>query len=328
MPTLDRRTLLRLALAAPALAGLRPAAAQQRAWPSRQITIVVPYGPGGAADTVCRAVFARVSEIVGVPIVVDNRTGGNTVIGSQHAVQQPHDGYTFLVNSSQLLVNPVLMTNLPLDFRTAFLPVTRLARFPQVLAVRRDFPANNLQEFIAYARQRPGAVNYGTPPGAGMGQMAGELLQARAGIRIQHVAYRLATDAAREVASGTLDAVILTTSTIAPHLQAGRVRILGVGSAERSPFLPEVPTFAEQGLTGFSMDDWSGLFAPGGVPQPIVARMQALVAEAARDAGVVQRLSALGSVLVADDPAQFGSWLAEQRALLEQLIQDANITLT
>ena len=327
MPILDRRGLLGLCMAAPAVLCTSPAAAQ-RAWPSRNVTIVVPYGPGGAADTVCRAIFARVAETLGQTFVIDNRTGGNTVIGAQHALQQPHDGYTFLVNSSQLLVNPVLMTNLPLDFRTAFVPVTRLARFPQVLAVRRDFPAANLQEFIAHARQRPGAVNYGTPPGAGMGQMTGELLQARTGIRIQHVAYRLATDAAREVASGTLDAVILTTSTIQPHLQAGRVRILGLTSAERSPVLPDVPTFAEQGLQGFSMDDWSGLFAPSGVPQPIIARMQALVAEAARDAAVIQRLSAVGSVLVADEPAQFGSWLNEQRSLLEQLIRDANIRLT
>ncbi|WP_270933357.1 Bug family tripartite tricarboxylate transporter substrate binding protein [Falsiroseomonas oryzae] len=327
MPSLERRPLLAAALAMPALLHGRMASAQ-RAWPSRSVTIVVPYGPGGAADTVCRAVFARVADIVGQPVVVDNRTGGNTVIGSQHAFQQPHDGYTFLVNSSQLLVNPVLMTNLPLDFRTAFLPVTRLARFPQVLAVRRDFPAASLQEFIVHARQRPGAVNYGTPPGAGMGQMAGELLQARAGIRIQHVAYRLATDAAREVATGTLDAVILTTSTINPYLQGGRVRVLGVTSAERSPMLPDVPTFAEQGLPGFSMEDWSGLFAPSGVPQPVIARMQAVVAEAARDQAVIQRLSAVGSILVADEPAQFASWLNEQRTLLEQLIRDANITLS
>jgi tripartite-type tricarboxylate transporter receptor subunit TctC len=326
MPGMNRRGMLGLCLGAPALIATGAARAQP-AWPARSVTIVVPYGPGGAADTVVRAVFVRVAELIGQNVIVDNRTGGNTVIGSMHAFQQPHDGYTFLVNSSQLLVNPILMTNLPLDYRTAFVPVTRLARFPQVLAVRRDFPANNLQEFIAHARTRPGQVNYGTPPGAGMGQMAGELLQKMTGVRLQHVAYRLATDAAREVASGTLDAVILTTSTIRPHLDAGRVRILGVPSTQRSPALPDVPTFQEQGLAGFSMDDWSGLFAASGTPQPIIARMHRAIAEASQHPPVVQRLSALGSVLVADDPAEFASWLNGQRTLLEQLIREANITL-
>jgi tripartite-type tricarboxylate transporter receptor subunit TctC len=291
------------------------------------VTIVVPYGPGGAADTVCRAVFGRVSELLGQPVVVDNRTGGNTMIGSVYAHQQAHDGHAFLVNSSQILVNPVLMTSLPLDLRTAFAPVTRLARFPQVIAVRRDFPASNLAEFIEHARRNPAAVNYGTPPGAGMGQMAGELLAKRAGIRLQHVAYRLATDAARETAAGSLDCCILTTSTIQPYVQSNRVRVLGVTSAERSPVLPDVPALTELGFPGFRMEDWSGLFAPGGVPQPVISRMHALVAEAARDPAVVQRLSALGSVLVADDPATFGTWLDEQRGLLEQIIRDASITL-
>jgi len=324
--TIDRRQILGLGLAMPTLLRAATATAQPR-WPARAVTIVVPFGAGGAADTVVRAVYARVAEIAGQPVVVDNRTGGNTVIGMQHAFQQPHDGYTFLIASSQILVNPVLMRDLPLDLRTSFQPVTRLARFPQVLAVRRDFPANTLQEFIAHARQNPGRVNYGTPPGAGMGQMAGEHLAKRAGIQLQHVAYRLATDAAREAATGTLDAVILTTSTIKPHLDAGRVRILGVTSTERSAMLPDVPTFAEQGLTGFSLDDWSGLFAPNGVPQPIVAQMRSLVAEAIRHPPVVQRLSALGAVLVGDETAAFASWLNEQRTLLEQLIRDANITL-
>lgn len=326
MEGLKRRGMLGLCLGVPALIGPGRARAQA-AWPTRNVTIVVPYGPGGAADTVCRAVFARVSEILGQAVVIDNRTGGNTVIGAQYAFQQPHDGYTFFVNSSQLLVNPVLMTNLPLNLRTAFVPVTRLARFPQVLAVRHDFPAATLQEFIAHARTRPGEVNYGTPPGAGMGQMTGELLQKMTGIRLQHVAYRLATDAARDVGAGTLDAAIMTTSTIRPFVQSGRVRILGLTSAQRSPALPDVPTFQEQGLAGFSMDDWSGLFAGSGTPAPIIARMHAVIAEASRSPAVVERLSALGSVLVADEPAEFGAWLEGQRTLLEQLIREANITL-
>ncbi|HEV7268241.1 MAG TPA: tripartite tricarboxylate transporter substrate binding protein [Falsiroseomonas sp.] len=326
MAGLNRRGVLGLCLGAPVLVGAGTARAQP-AWPAKGLTIVVPYGAGGAADTVCRTVFARVSELLGQPVVIDNRTGGNTVIGSAHAFQQPHDGYTFLVNSSQLLVNPILLTNLPLDFRTAFTPVTRLAAFPQVLAVRRDFPAANLQEYIAHARTRPGQVNYGTPPGAGMGQMAGELLQKMNGVRLQHVAYRLATDAAREVAAGGLDSAIMTTSTIRPYAEGARVRIIGVTSARRSGALPDVPTFQEQGQQGFSMEDWSGLFAGNGTPQPIIARLQGVIAAATRHPPVVERLSALGSVLVADEPEQFASWLNGQRVLLEQLIREANITL-
>lgn len=322
----SRRDVLKAALAAPLL--LRAGATHsQEAWPNRPVHIIVPYGAGGAADTVCRVVFAKASEQLKQSFVIENRTGGNTVVGSSAALQAPKDGYTFLINSSQVIVNPVLMKDLPFDFRTSFVPVTRMAAYPQVVAVRKDFPAATIEEYLAHAKANPGKVTFGTPPAAGMGHMAGALIQNRTGVRLVHAPYRLATEAVRDVSGGHLDSVILTTSTIQPALQGNTVRVLAITSAKRSPALPDVPTLAERVLPGFDMDDWTGVFAATGVPPPIIQQMQSAVAQASRDPAVVARLSPLGTNILGDSTDAFASFLDAQRDVLTRLIADANIKL-
>jgi tripartite-type tricarboxylate transporter receptor subunit TctC len=323
---LNRRTVLTGLLAAPAILRVSQASAQAK-WPAQPIHMLVPYGPGGAADTVCRTVFTRVSEILGQPFVIENRTGGNTVVAASATLQAPPDGYTVMVNSSQVIVNPILMTDVPFDFRTAFVPITKLSSYPQVLAVRTDFPAQTLADYVEYARQHPGDVTCGTPPSAGMGHMACAQFQRLKDIKLEHVPYRIATEAARDVAGGTLDSVFLTVSTIQPPLQSGKVRILAVTSARRVPTLPDKPTFAENGMPGFDMDDWNGLFAAKGVPDDILAKMQAAIAEACKDPAVVARLTPLGTQLVGSTTAQFEAFLKEQTEVLSEVIRQANIKL-
>jgi len=326
MPHPTRRAVVTSLLAAPALLRAGLASAQAK-WPSQAIHMMVPYGPGGAADTVCRTVFARVSEIIGQPIVIENRTGGNTVVAASATLQAATDGYTFMVNSSQVIVNPVLLTDVPFDFRTAFVPITKLSSYPQVLAVRSDFPAQTIAEYIDYAKKHPKDVTCGTPPAAGMGHMACALFQQLQVIELEHVPYRIATEAVRDVSGGTLDSIFMTISTTQPALQANRVRVLGVTSAKRSPALPNAPTFAESGMPGFDMDDWNGLFAAKGVPNEILVKMQAVIAEASRDPAVVARLAPLGTQLIGDTTAQFEVFLRQQTEVLTKLIKDANIKL-
>ena len=324
MSGLSRRSLLAGGLATPFLA---TSGFAQTEWPKGPIRWVVAFAAGGAADTVARNVGARVSEILGQQVIIDNRTGGNSLVAAGAVLQAPRDGQTFLIDAANQVTNPFLIKDLPFDYPATWMPVTKLSDFPQVVAVKQDFPAKTIQEYIAAARERPATISYGTPPAAGMGHMAGEELQRRAGIKLIHVGYRGGADAARDIGAGAIDSVIITTSSIRPPLAADQARVLAVTSLKRAPIFPDVPTIAESGYPGYNMIDWNGLFAANGTPLELIARMQAVCAEAIRDSKVRERLDAAGAVLVADTPAAFKAWLEGQRTLLGTLITDANIKL-
>jgi tripartite-type tricarboxylate transporter receptor subunit TctC len=319
-----RRTLLAAGLATPFLA--RHGWAQAK-WPNGPLRWVVAYAAGGAADTVARNVGARVSDIVGQQVIIDNRTGGNSLVAETAVMQAPRDGMTFLVDAANQITNEFLIKDIPFNYEKTWIPVTRLADFPQVLAVKKDFPAKTLKEYIEMAKAKPGTIGFGTPPAAGMAHMAGEQLQKLAGIKLIHAPYRGGADAARDIGANAIDSVIITTSSIRSPYSAGTCRILAVTSEKRVSIFPDVPTIAEQGFPGFDMNDWNGLFAATGVPAEIVTRLQEICAEAIKDAKVKERLDAAGAILVADTPADFKKWLDTQRTLLGQLIKDANIKL-
>ncbi|MDO9708486.1 Bug family tripartite tricarboxylate transporter substrate binding protein [Paracraurococcus lichenis] len=319
--TLGRRAALGLVLASPALAqGVED-------WPNRPIRLIVAFAAGGAADTAARTCGQKMAEILGQSVIIENRTGGNAVIAANATLQSPRDGYTFLVDAANQLTNPPLMKDLSFDYRTAFVPVSQFCLFPQVIAVKRDFPARTIQEFIAIAREKPNSISYGTPPAAGMAHLAGEVFQRRAGIRLVHTPYRGGADAARDIAAGVLDAVLITTSSIRPPVQAGQARILAVTSLQRVPTLPDVPTLAESGFPGYDMNDWNGVFAAAGTPLPIIEKLASAIAKATADPGVRQRMDAAGAIMVGNRPAEFRAWLATQREICEQVIREAGITL-
>lgn len=324
MAKLLRRGVLAAGFAAPFLA--RHGFAQGD-WPKGPVRWIVAFAAGGAADTVARNVGARVSELIGQQVIVDNRTGGNSLVAANAVLQAPRDGQTFLIDAANQLTNPFLIKDLPFDYEKTWLPVTKLSDFPQVVAVKQDFPAKTIQEYIAAAKQRPGTISYGTPPAAGMGHMAGEELQRRADIKLIHAPYRGGADAARDIGAGAVDSVIITTSSIRPPLAAGRARVLAVTSLKRVAIFPDVPTVAESGYPGYDMIDWNGLFAATGTPVELIARMQAVCAEAIKDAKVKERLDAAGAVLSPNTPAEFKAWLEGQRTLLGKLITEGNIKL-
>lgn len=324
MSRTGRRTLLGAVLAAPFIA--REGFAQGD-WPKGPVRWVVAFAAGGAADTVARNIGVRVAEIIGQQVIIDNRTGGNAVVAANAVLQAPRDGQTFLIDAANQITNPLLMKDLPFDYQQTWLPVTQLASFAQVVAVKQDFPSKTIQEFIAAAKAKPGTISYGTPPAAGMAHMAGEELQRRAGIRLIHVPYRGGADAARDIGAGAVDSVIITTNSIRPPVAAGRARVLAVTSLKRSSAFPDVPTLAESGYPGFDLNDWNGLFAATGTPPALVDRMQAVVAEAIKDPKVKERLDPTGADLVANTPSQFRTWIAGQRELLGKLIAEAGIKL-
>ncbi len=323
--SLKRRQLLALGAAAPFMA--REVLAQPGAWPTRPVRIVVPFSAGGAADTSARAVGQRVSDILGQPLTIDNRTGGNAVVAANAVLGSPKDGYTFIWDAANQLTNPVLVKDLQIDYRTAFVPVTMAVRAPQALVVRHDFPAQTFDEFIAIARSKPGTVSCGTPPSGAMGHLAVALLQQRADIKLLHTPYRGGADAARDVMGGQIDSALITTSTARGTLASGKTRMLAVTSAARVQAYPDVPTIAERGFPGYDMDDWFGLFAAAGTPEAPIRRLEAAVAQAAHDPALAAALAPQGFVLVASSSQQFASWMNNQRELLQKLIRDAQITI-
>jgi tripartite-type tricarboxylate transporter receptor subunit TctC len=321
---LSRRDCL-LALAAATAA---PFVSAQAAWPNRPVRLIVPFSPGGAADTSARRVGERIAKVLGQPLVIENRTGGNAVVAAQAVLQAERDGYTFLWDAANQLTNQVLVRNLAIDYKASFAPVSLAVRAPQVLIVRGEFPARTLEEFLAAARARPDTISVGTPPSGAMGHLALALLQQRANVRLVHTPYRGGADAARDVMGGQIDAGLLTVSTARGTLTDGRARMLAVTSAQRNPAFPDVPTIAERGFAGYDMDDWFGLFAATGTPEAAIRGMQAATAEAVKDTELRGQIAPLGMELVGNSTAEFAGWLDRQRDVLHQVIRDANISLS
>lgn len=319
---LSRRSVLASLAATPWLT--LPAHAQG-AWPAKAVRVIVPFSAGGAADTSARAVFQRVSEEIGQSISIENRTGGNAVLAASATLQAPKDGYTFLWDAANQLTNPVLIKDLPFDYRAAFVPVTMAVRAPQALLVRQDFPAKNFEEFLQFVRSKPASVSVGTPPAGGMAHLAMALLQQRAGIKLVHTPYRGGADAARDIMGGQIDSALITTSTARGTLS--RARMLAVTSASRNAAYPEVPTMAERGFPGYDMDDWFGLFAATGTPEEPMRRMQAAIAKVTSDPAFAATVAPLGMVPVGNSTAEFSAWLNTQRELLQKLVRDANISV-
>ena len=318
-----RRALLAMFSATPIVA---PAMAQAE-WPTRPVRIVTIFVAGGSGDTAIRALAAKAGEFLGQSIVIEARPGGKGVIAASAVQQAPADGYTFLLEAANGLTNPVLMRNLPFDYRAAFTPVTMTARFPQGLAVPANSPLRSVADFVAHARANPNNVSCGTPPIAGAGHFTVELLRLRGDVRLLHVPYRGGADAIRDLLGSRLDSAILATGTLRAPIESGRVRLLAVTSAARSPAYPGVPTLAESGFPDIEQDDWNGLYAPAATSASIIQKLHAALARAAADPHVRAQMAPLGTVLAASRPEDFAAWLDRERVVLRQIIQEAGITL-
>ncbi|MBR0658559.1 Bug family tripartite tricarboxylate transporter substrate binding protein [Neoroseomonas oryzicola] len=315
----------RAALAAAALPLAAPALAQP--WPGRPIRVLVPFAPGGAADSAARTVLPRMGERLSTTFVVENRTGAGGSIGGAEVARSAPDGFTLLWDASSHIVNHALLRGLTFDYATAFLPISQVCTFPQVVAVKADFPARDLAAFIAMAKARPNTINMGTQGNATAGHLGLARFAREAGIEVQHVPYRGGADAARDLAAGTLDGVFITALSARPVVESGRARFLAVASAQRLANLPDVPTLAESGLPGFDVSEWVGLFAPAGTSPDIATRLQQALAASLAEEEVRARLDRLGAIPVGSTPAAFARYVTEGRAAMTTLVREANIRI-
>ncbi|WP_270934909.1 Bug family tripartite tricarboxylate transporter substrate binding protein, partial [Falsiroseomonas oryzae] len=300
------------------------AARAQAAWPSRSIRLVVPFAAGGAADSAARVLTPRMGEKLGQGFVVENRTGASGSLGGNE-VARATDGHTFLWDASSHIVNPSLLRGLPFDYTTAFAPISLVVTFPSAVAVKADFPARTLQEFVAAAKARRGAITVGTQGNATAGHLGLAAFSKVAGIEVVHVPYRGGAAAAQDLASGAIDAVFTTLVSAGPVVDGGRARFIGVATATRVESRPDVPTIAEQGYPGFESNEWAGLFGPASTPPAVVTAMYDALAEAIAVPTLRQRLVQIGCVPVTSRPAEFARFVTEGRAAMATLVREANI---
>jgi tripartite-type tricarboxylate transporter receptor subunit TctC len=322
---LGRRAALAAALAAPVVA--RRAFAQSGWQPSRPIRLIAPYPPGGGVDTTSRLLASAMGPFLGQSIVVENRGGAGGSIGAAELARSAPDGHTIMVDALAHVVNPALIRNLPFDYATAFTPISRVVVLPQLLVVNPNFPARTLAELVAHVKARPGALSYGSSGNATAAHLAGALFLNRAGLDMAHVPYRGGTPALQDVLGGAIALVFGTVSSSLQLVKEGRLRALGVTTAERIAPLPEVPTIAEQGFAGYELNEWNGLYAPAGTPAPVVARLYEAAKHALADATVRQRLDALGALPLGTPPDEFSRYVAEQREAMAKLVRETRIEI-
>ena len=330
MTKFTRRTMLKMGALAPVAAtasplALRSAFAADSNWPERTVTIVLPYGPAGAAGIVSQAMAANMSGSLGQSVIVVNRPGGNTVIGATALLEEPADGYTMFWGSANQLTNPLTMKDLTINYETDFVPVSQIARFPSIIAVREDFPAQNFGEFLDYIRANPGKVTCGTHSTVSVPHLAMEQLQKLADIKMVHVPYKGASVAVQELMGGQVDSVIVTTSTISPALEAGKARLLAATGSQRASIFPDIPTVAESGFPGFNFDDWAGMFYKTGVHQEIVTKASQAIAKACADPEIAGPQAKVGTQLLGTSPEDFTAFLNEQRTTIVQLVKELGL---
>ena len=295
-------------------------------FPARPLKIVVPLAPGGGTDFFGRLLAGKLSENLGQPVLVENRPGGATMIGAEAVAKAPADGHTLLLSAlTTCAVNPHLFRKMPYDPLRDFAPVSLTGRFALLLVVNADMPARTVAEFIALAKSRPGALDFGSPGPGSTHQLAMELFMQGAGIRLTHVPYKGAGPAMQELLAGRIPAMILDVSTGLPHLKSGRLRALAIASADRSPLMPDVPTIAESVLPGYEASAWQGVVAPAGTPPPVVSRLNAEITRAIADAGVRQKLLDAGIEPLRSTPEQFSAYIRSETVKWAEVVRKGNI---
>jgi len=303
-----------------------PALAQ--GWsPSRPIRMIAPYAPGGGVDTSARLLTGPMSAALGQSVVVENRGGAGGAIGAAEVARSAPDGLTVMIDALAHTVNPTLMRGLAFDYATAFTPITQVLVWPQILIVPQSMPVRTLQEFVAYAKARPGQLTYGSSGNATAAHLAAALFTRRAEIDVTHVPYRGGAPALQDLMGGNLSFVFATVASSMQLAQTGQVRALAVSSAARLAALPDVPTVAEQGFPGYELNEWNGLYGPAGLTPAMVSRWLAAVRAALADSAVQARLDALGAIPVGSEPAAFAEYVRQQREMMARIVRETGMEL-
>ena len=318
-----RRRSVLLGAAAASLAA--PALAQQ--FPTKPVRLVVPYSPGGGADTTARLIAPKLQEALGQTVVVDNRPGAGGTIGDDAVAKAAPDGHTLLIGAFAHAVNPSLMAKMPFRTPDDFAPISLLVTVPELLVVTPTFPAKTVAELVAMAKAQPGKLSYASSGNGTAQHLAAELFKMRTSIDIQHVPYKGGSLAVADVAAGHVPFYFGNMSSALPQARAGRVRALAVTSAQRSPAAPDVPTMVEAGVSGCEISEWNALLAPVGTPPAIIERLHAEVVKVLAMDEIKAKFADLGADTVGSTPAELAAFLRGETAKWAEVVKAANVKI-
>ena len=297
------------------------------AYPTRPVRAIVPYAPGGGTDIIARALAQKLSAAWNQQVVVDNRGGGATIVGTDLAAKAPPDGYTLLVTSTSFVINPTVQARLPYDTLKDFQPITQIAFQPYVLVLNPGVPARDVKEFVALSKAKPNAVSFGST-GTGSGaHLAGELFKLTTGAQMTHIPYKGMGPALIDLLGAQTQAVFGTILPTLPHVKSGKLRALGVTSVRRSSAGPDLPTIAESGAPGYSATSWTALYTPAGAPPEIVRKIGREAVRSIQAGDMREKLAADGAEPGGGTPEELAAYLRQEIAKWRKVIRSANIQI-
>jgi tripartite-type tricarboxylate transporter receptor subunit TctC len=319
--TMMQRKWLLIAVFGWAVSGLSLSA---ETYPSKPIRMVVPYSPGGNTDVFARLIAQRLTLAWGQQVIVDNRAGGNTLIGTELVARSAPDGYTIMLTTLTFTVSPSLYKQLPYDTLKDFTPITLAVMLPNVLVVHPSVPAKSLKELIQYAKANPGKLNYASTGSGSSPHLSMELLKTMADINLVNIPYKGGGPAMADLMGGQISSQFIGLSVAIPHIKSGKLRALAVTSAKRSSVAPDIPAVAET-LPGYELDTWFGVLGPGGMPVPLAQRLQEEIARILHSTDFKEHLVSLGAEPVGSTPRQFAAHIKVEIAKYAQIVKTAGI---
>ena len=319
-----RRTALQLAaLALASVAG----AAHAQAWPSKPVSLVVPFPAGGTTDVLARALAERLSPAIGQPVIVENKPGAGATIGADYVAKAKADGHTLLIGAVHHTIASSVYKKLPYDFQKGFEPVTVIAMVPNVLVVNARTPAKNVNELVALIKAKPAEASYGSNGNGTAQHLIGTQFQQQTGTRLQHIPYKGSGPLATDLLGGQILMSFDTITPVLPHIKAGKLRPLAVTTAKRSPALPDVPMLQEAGLKDFDIGTWFGVLAPVGTPKPVLDRLSAEATKIIQSPDFRKRMDDIGAQPVGNSPAEMAAQIRSETDKFSLLVKAGNVTV-
>ena len=322
-PSTRRNALQLAALALASVAG----AAHAQAWPSKPVSLVVPFPAGGTTDVLARALAERLSPAIGQPVIVENKPGAGATIGADYVAKAKADGHTLLIGAAHHTIASSVYKKLPYDFQKGFEPVTVIAMVPNVLVVNARTPAKNVNELVALIKAKPAEASYGSNGNGTAQHLIGTQFQQQTGTRLQHIPYKGSGPLATDLLGGQILMSFDTITPVLPHIKAGKLRPLAVTTAKRSPALPDVPTLQEAGLKDFDIGTWFGVLAPVGTPKPVLDRLSAEATKIIQSPDFRKRMDDIGAQPVGNSPAEMAAQIRSETDKFSLLVKAANVTV-
>ena len=303
------------------LAALGAGQALAQAWPSKPLRLVVPFPPGGPTDILGRAVGAKLGELLGQPVIIDNKGGAGGGIGADNVAKSAPDGYSLLLGTTGThTINPNLYSKLPYDPIKDFAPVSLVVKYLNILVVNPNVPVKSVAELIALAKQKPGEVTFGSAGNGSSNHLTAEMLATMTGVKMQHVPYKGSGPALNDVIAGQISFMFDQYSTVGPNIKAGKLRAIGIATKQRHPLLPGVPTIGES-VPGFEVSPWYGLFAPAGTPKEIIARLNTELTKVMKSQEINERMTTLGWDPVTNSPEEFTAQIKSELAIWADVVK-------